>query len=60
MNVSSFSVVKGSVLPRHDWTRDEAQALYDLPFADLMFQAQSVHRANFDPNHVETASLLSI
>jgi biotin synthase len=60
MNVSSFSVVKGSVLPRHDWTRDEAQALYDLPFADLMFQAQSVHRTNFDPNHVETASLLSI
>jgi biotin synthase len=46
--------------PRHDWQRAEAQALYDLPFADLMFQAQSVHRANFDPNHVETASLLSI
>ena len=60
MNVSSFSVVNGSSLPRHDWARDEAQALYALPFADLMFQAQSIHRANFDPNHVETASLLSI
>ena len=47
-------------LPRHNWQRVEAQALYDLPFADLMFQAQSVHRAHFDPNHVETASLLSI
>ncbi|MET0879600.1 MAG: biotin synthase BioB [Tardiphaga sp.] len=46
--------------PRHDWQRHEAQALYDLPFADLIFQAQSVHRAHFDPNHVETASLLSI
>jgi biotin synthase len=45
---------------RSDWTRNEAQALYDLPFADLIFRAQSVHRANFDPNHVETASLLSI
>jgi biotin synthase len=45
---------------RHDWTRAEAQALYDLPFADLIFQAQGIHRANFDPNHVETASLLSI
>jgi biotin synthase len=45
---------------RHDWTRLEAQALYDLPFADLMFRAQSAHRAHFDPNHVETASLLSI
>jgi biotin synthase len=45
---------------RHDWDRSEAEALYDLPFADLMFQAQSIHRRNFDPNHVETASLLSI
>lgn len=31
-----------------------------LPFADLMFRVQSVHRANFDPNYVETASLLSV
>src|ERR1700754_2528018 len=46
--------------PRHDWSRTEAEALYDLPFADLMFHAQTIHRANFDPNHVETASLLSI
>ena len=46
--------------PRHDWTRAEAQALYDLPFADLVFQAQGIHRRNFDPNHVETASLLRI
>lgn len=45
---------------RHDWNRAEAQALYDLPFADLMFRAQSIHRSHFDPNHVETASLLSI
>jgi len=45
---------------RYDWTREEAEALYQLPFADLMFQAQSIHRQNFDPNHVETASLLSI
>jgi biotin synthase len=45
---------------RHDWARAEAQALYDLPFADLMFRAQSIHRSHFDPNYVETASLLSI
>ena len=45
---------------RSDWTRAEAEALYALPFADLMFQAQTVHRRAFDPNHVETASLLSI
>jgi biotin synthase len=45
---------------RHDWSRSEADKLYALPFADLMFQAQTIHRRNFDPNHVETASLLSI
>lgn len=45
---------------RHNWTRAEVQALYDLPFADLMFRAQGIHRSHFDPNHVETASLLSI
>ncbi|MBR1087644.1 biotin synthase BioB [Bradyrhizobium manausense] len=47
-------------LVRHDWTRSQAEALYGLPFADLIFEAQSIHRCNFDPNHVETASLLSI
>ncbi len=45
---------------RHDWTRAEVEGLYALPFADLMFRAQTVHRRGFDPNHVETASLLSI
>ena len=45
---------------RHDWDRQEAEALYELPFADLMFRAQSIHRTNFDPNVIETASLLSI
>jgi biotin synthase len=51
---------KGIGAIRHDRTRAEAQALYDLPFSDLMFRAQSIHRSHFDPNHVETASLLSI
>jgi biotin synthase len=45
---------------RTDWDRAEAEALYALPFSDLIFRAQSIHRDNFDPNHVETASLLSI
>ncbi|MCP3371792.1 biotin synthase BioB [Bradyrhizobium cajani] len=45
---------------RTDWRRAEAEALYGLPFADLIFQAQTVHRGNFDPNRIETASLLSI
>ena len=51
---------KGIGAIRHDWRRSEAEALYNLPFADLMFRAQSIHRAHFDPNQIETASLLSI
>ncbi len=46
--------------PRHDWTREEGQALHDLPFADLLFKAQQVHRTHFEPNVVEQAELLSI
>ncbi|MBT9591871.1 MAG: biotin synthase, partial [Thiobacillus sp.] len=36
------------------------EALFALPFADLMFQAQTVHRASFDPNKVQLSTLLSI
>jgi biotin synthase len=46
--------------PRYDWQRSEAEDIYGLPFSDLIFRAQIIHRENFDPNHVETASLLSI
>ena len=45
---------------RTDWTRDEIAALFDLPFNDLLFQAQTVHRRNFDPNAVQLSTLLSI
>ena len=45
---------------RHDWTRDEVRALFDLPFPELMFRAQSVHRQNFDPAAVQISTLLSI
>ncbi|MCU7860034.1 MAG: biotin synthase BioB, partial [Candidatus Thiodiazotropha sp. (ex Lucinoma kastoroae)] len=45
---------------RHDWGLDEIEALLDLPFNDLVFRAQSIHRANFDPNQVQMSSLLSI
>lgn len=45
---------------RHDWTRDEIRALFALPFPELMFQAQSVHRMSFDPAEVQISTLLSI
>jgi len=45
---------------RHDWTRAEIRALFELPFPDLMFRAQTVHRAHFDPAEVQISTLLSI
>lgn len=44
---------------RHGWTRHQIQALFERPFMDLLFAAQSVHRAYFDPNAVQVSILLS-
>ena len=45
---------------RHDWNRDQILALFNLPFNDLLFRAQSVHRQHFDPNQVQVSTLCSI
>ena len=45
---------------RHDWTRDQIKTLFDQPFNDLLFEAQSIHRRYFDPNAVQISTLLSI
>jgi biotin synthase len=45
---------------RNDWSRDEILGLFDLPFNDLLFQAQTVHRHHFNPNEVQLSTLLSI
>ncbi len=45
---------------RYDWTIDEIEALFELPFNDLMFRAQQAHRAHFDANEVQLSTLLSI
>ncbi len=47
-------------LPRHDWTLCEVEALYDLPFTELLFQAASIHRRWFDPTEIQISRLLSI
>ena len=50
-----------AVLPlRHNWTLAEVNALFALPFNDLVFQAQTVHRQFFKPNEVQISTLLSI
>ena len=59
--------VEGSVLTaaesnrlRHDWSRDEVAAIYRTPLTELVFRAQSLHRAHFAPDRVQTCQLLSI
>jgi biotin synthase len=42
------------------WRVADIEALFALPFSDLMYQAQTVHRAHFDPNSVQLSTLLSI
>lgn len=45
---------------RNNWTAKEVEALFKLPFNDLLFQAQQVHRQYFDANTVQVSQLLSI
>jgi biotin synthase len=45
---------------RNDWTRDEVKGLFALPFSELMFRAQSLHRKYFKANEVQISTLLSI
>ena len=51
--------IKQSLL-RHDWQHDEVKALFGLPFMDLLFKAQTIHRQFFDPNRVQVSTLCSI
>ncbi|MBI2753307.1 MAG: biotin synthase BioB [Betaproteobacteria bacterium] len=46
--------------PQHCWSVEQIEALYALPFNDLMHRAQCVHREHFDPNAVQRSTLLSI
>ena len=51
--VSSFPV-------RHDWSRAEVEALFELPFTELLHRAGSAHRLHFDPAEVQVSTLLSV
>jgi biotin synthase len=55
--------VSKTVSPRQSaprWTIDEVEALFNLPFNDLIHRAQTVHREHFDPNAVQLSTLLSV
>src|SRR5437764_9752453 len=54
-----FSAVNSAVI-RHDWTRAEVRALFALPFPELIFRAQTIHRQHFDSTEVQISTLISI
>ena len=58
--VASSALLERLGQVRHDWSTAEVEALYALPFSDLMFHAQRVHRAHHAPNTVQMSTLLSI
>jgi len=60
MNASKESLTKTNESIRHDWTVEEVKALFKKPFSDLVFEAQTMHRAFFEPNQVQVSTLLSI
>jgi biotin synthase len=57
---AELAAASGNVEAGKRWTVAEIEALFDLPFSDLMFRAQTAHRAGFDPNEVQVSTLLSI
>lgn len=59
-NVSASTTPSETATATPAWNRQTIQALFDLPFMDLMFQAQTVHRAHHQHNTVQLSSLLSI
>jgi biotin synthase len=61
MNAVADHASLTSISPlRHDWRLAEVEALFELPFMDLLFRAQQVHRAWHVPNRVQMSTLLSI
>ena len=54
------SDVNSHAYVRNDWSREEILSLFSLPFNDLLFHAQKVHRENFNPNEIQLSTLLSI
>lgn len=57
---SVHNIAPSAAAFRHDWTRAQVVALFETPFNDLLFEAQTVHRQYFAPNQVQISTLLSI
>jgi biotin synthase len=60
LNEQSAVATEPEIKAEPRWNTAEAQKIYHLPFNDLLFHTQTIHRANFDPNSVQLSRLLSI
>ena len=60
MQTTHAETVRPAENTQKKWSIAEIEALFKLPFSDLMFRAQQIHRENFDPNAVQLSTLLSI
>ncbi|MGE5491725.1 MAG: biotin synthase BioB [Actinomycetota bacterium] len=60
MQASSLAAVPASSTSVSKWTTESVLALYELPFMDLVWKAQEVHRQNFDANAIQRSTLLSV
>ncbi|MDB5467351.1 MAG: bioB [Phenylobacterium sp.] len=58
--IASASLAADPAQPRHDWTLEEVEALFELPFTELVFRAADVHRRWFDPTELQISQLLSV
>ena len=57
---NTYKLLLDSSAIRHDWTEEQINALFELPFNDLLHHAQSVHRQHFNPNQVQLSTLVNI
>ena len=60
MSLSQTTPTQTPIEPRYNWQREDVDALFTMPFNDLIFQAQNVHRQWFDANEVQKSTLLSV
>jgi biotin synthase len=60
MNAPVLAAKPDPAQPRHDWTLAEVEALFELPFTELVFRAAEVHRRWFDPTELQISQLLSV
>jgi len=47
-------------IDKHTWSGAEVQTLFDLPFSELLYRAQTIHRQHFVPNQVQKSRLVNI